>query len=94
MPNKLMTEKELQDFRDMELPPKRGTQAYKDRQDAIRRAKEAELDSKMDEGFRKATRKKAGGSVKKYRKGGSVKSSASKRGDGCVQRGKTKGTII
>jgi len=28
-----------------------------------------------------------------YKKGGSVKSSASKRGDGCAMRGKTKGTM-
>jgi hypothetical protein len=32
---------------------------------------------------------KKGGKVKKYAKGGSVT-----RGDGCAQRGKTKGTMI
>jgi len=31
---------------------------------------------------------------KKYRAGGSVKSSASKRADGCAQRGKTKGRMV
>lgn len=31
---------------------------------------------------------------KKMAKGGSVKSSASKRGDGCAQRGKTKGRMV
>ena len=40
---------------------------------------------------------KKGGSVrqkeKKYASGGSVKSSASKRGDGIAQRGKTKGMM-
>ena len=30
----------------------------------------------------------------KMAKGGSVKSSASKRGDGCAQRGKTKGRMV
>lgn len=29
-----------------------------------------------------------------YKKGGSVKSSASSRGDGCAQRGKTKGRMV
>ena len=35
-------------------------------------------------------RMKKGGSVKKYAKGGS----ASKRGDGCAQRGKTRGKFV
>jgi len=34
-----------------------------------------------------------GGAVKTYAKGGSVKSSASKRGDGIAQKGKTRGKI-
>jgi len=33
-------------------------------------------------------------STKKYAKGGMVKSSASKRADGCATKGKTKGRII
>jgi len=37
---------------------------------------------------------RGGGSVKKYAKGGSIKSSASRRADGIAQRGKTKGRII
>lgn len=37
---------------------------------------------------------KKGGRVKKMAKGGSVKSSASKRADGCAQRGKTKGRMV
>jgi len=36
---------------------------------------------------------KKGGAVKKYAKGGSV-GSASKRADGCAQRGKTKGRMV
>ena len=39
-------------------------------------------------------RLKKGGQVKKMAKGGSVKSSASKRADGCAQRGKTKGRMV
>lgn len=38
--------------------------------------------------------KKCGGSIKAYKKGGSVKSSASSRADGCAQRGKTRGRFI
>jgi hypothetical protein len=48
------------------------------------------------EGARKAMRDKGdvrGGSVG-YKKGGSVKSSASKRADGCAQRGKTRGRMV
>jgi hypothetical protein len=37
---------------------------------------------------------KKGGAVKKMAKGGSVKSSASRRGDGIAQRGKTKGRMV
>ena len=37
---------------------------------------------------------KKGGSVKKMASGGSVKSSASKRADGCAVKGKTKGRMI
>lgn len=35
-----------------------------------------------------------GGKAKKYSKGGSVKSSASRRGDGIASRGKTKGRMV
>jgi hypothetical protein len=38
-------------------------------------------------------KKKTGGSIG-YRSGGSVKSSASKRADGCAQRGKTRGKMV
>lgn len=37
---------------------------------------------------------KKGGAVNKMAKGGSVKSGASKRGDGIAQRGKTKGRMV
>jgi hypothetical protein len=37
---------------------------------------------------------KKGGKVKAYAKGGAIKSSASARGDGCAQRGKTKGRMV
>ena len=37
--------------------------------------------------------KKSGGSVS-YKSGGTVKSSASKRADGCAQRGKTRGKVL
>jgi hypothetical protein len=41
-----------------------------------------------------ATGMKKGGKVKKYAKGGTAKSSASKRADGCATKGKTKGKFI
>lgn len=37
---------------------------------------------------------KKGGTVKKMAKGGSVKSSASRRADGCCAKGKTKGRMV
>ena len=45
-----------------------------------------QLDRQNQQGYEAATKKKA--------KGGSVKSSASRRADGIVQRGKTKGRMI
>lgn len=41
--------------------------------------------SRMEENLKK---------LRGYKKGGSVKSSASKRADGCAQRGKTKGKMV
>jgi hypothetical protein len=35
-----------------------------------------------------------GGSVKKYAKGGFIKSSASRRADGIAKKGKTRGKIV
>ena len=49
--------------------------------------KKAAVDASM-----KTPGMKRGGAVKKYAKGGSV-SSASKRADGCAQRGKTRGKM-
>jgi hypothetical protein len=47
--------------------------------------------------FRKTAGLKRGGATKAYAKGGSVSGrssvSASSRGDGCAQRGKTRGTM-
>lgn len=37
---------------------------------------------------------RSGGGVKAYKKGGTVKSSASKRADGIAQRGKTRGKMV
>ena len=45
------------------------------------------------EGKGVATKKKGGSACKGYAKGGSVKSSAASRGDGCAQRGRTKGVM-
>jgi hypothetical protein len=45
-------------------------------------------DKSYVEGYKKARQEKLG-----YKKGGSV-GSASKRADGCVQRGKTRGKIV
>lgn len=45
-------------------------------------------------GFKSDGSFKKGGKVKKKAKGGSVKSSASKRGDGIATKGKTKGKFV
>ena len=45
------------------------------------------------EGKGVATKKKGGSACKGYAKGGSVKSSASSRGDGCATKGHTKGAM-
>ena len=53
--------------------------------------------NKMDdrEEKKKAEAAAAAGGAKAMKKGGAVKmSSASKRADGCAQRGKTRGTIV
>ena len=65
----------------------------------VKQAKEGILDSiaegdiarKMGEVDYKESSKKEKPS---YKKGGSVKSGASKRADGCAQRGKTKGRLV
>ena len=51
------------------------------------------MDVDTDRGYEYATKKKAGGVIKKMAKGGSV-SSASKRADGCATKGKTKGRML
>jgi len=45
---------------------------------------------KIETEYEKKARKEKLG----FKKGGAVKSSASKRADGCVQRGKTRGKIV
>lgn len=49
---------------------------------------------KMDEAYGKARQQSLGAPEKKYVKGGSVKSSASRRADGCAVRGKTRGRVL
>ena len=57
-----------------------------DMEEAMRRKRD-------EEGYNKSMgAMKKGGMVKKYAKGGSV--SASKRADGCAQRGKTRGKMV
>ena len=57
--------------------------------------KKAAFDKSASNGGRNAPQPgmRKGGAVKKYAKGGSVKSTASRRGDGIAQRGKTRGKI-
>lgn len=87
MPKKttLMTPEELQMLRYMDIPPKRGTLAYAAMQDAIQEAKDKQLRERMEEGYEGAVKKK---------KGGKVKSSASKRADGIAKKGKTRGKMV
>ena len=81
------------------------TQSREDLREAVRSGKEKTLGTKLQEfggRFKRALMTgrpqggegmKKGGKVKKYASGGSV-SSASKRADGCAQRGKTKGRMV
>jgi len=80
------------------------TQSREDLKEAVRSGKEKTLGTKLQEfggRFKRALMTgrpqgegmKKGGKVKKYASGGSV-SSASKRADGCAQRGKTKGRMV
>jgi hypothetical protein len=57
--------------------------------------KKAAFDKIASNGGRNAPQPgmRKGGAVKKYAKGGSVKSSASRRADGIAQKGKTRGKI-
>ena len=56
-------------------------------EDAISRVQQA--GKERDDEYTRETRR-----GKKMAKGGSVKSSASKRADGCAQRGKTRGKVL
>ena len=57
--------------------------AAKNRSDSIKRMTEAEGLPKMQRGINE-----------EYKSGGSVKSSASKRADGCATKGKTRGKMV
>jgi len=69
--------------------PAQAAAARKERE-AIEKARQEELERKMREAYEKAQ----GSSVSGMKKGGAVKSSASKRADGCAVRGKTKGRMV
>ena len=86
---KLMTLAEFQEFRDKEIPPKRGTPAYRARQAAIEEAKDKRRRKEEDKAPTTRTEMSKG-----FKKGGKVKSSASKRADGCAKKGKTRGKMI
>lgn len=49
---------------------------------------------RSDEGSSEVVGAKKGGMMKAYKKGGMVKSSASRRADGCATKGKTKGRVL
>jgi len=70
--------------------------AAKDAADKAEADKKTAFDKIASNGGRNAPQSgmRKGGAVKTYAKGGSVKSSASKRGDGIAQRGKTRGKIV
>ena len=86
--------KENEETRNLILDPiKRGAQYMKEKiigTDEQNRKGQETLDKQAREGSGIA--KALGG--KGMKKGGSVKSSASKRADGCAQRGKTKGKYL
>ena len=71
-----------------------------DREDAEDGARSARKKARMAEAKDKETRKKESEApttrteMSKYKKGGSVKSSASKRADGCATKGKTRGKMV
>ena len=71
-----------------------------DREDAEDGARSARKKARMAEAKDKETRKKESEApttrteMGKYKKGGSVKSSASKRADGCATKGKTRGKMV
>jgi len=87
--NTLMTPEELEMLRVMDIPPKRGTPAYDAMKAAIEKAKDKRRREK--EGEATTTRNTMG---KGFKKGGRVKSSVSKRADGCAKKGKTRGRVV
>ena len=71
---------------------------YKDQYNDKERERQAQEAAAAEQAAaEQAAGMKKGGKVrakKKYVSGGTVKSSASKRADGCAQRGKTKGRMV
>ena len=68
--------------------PEQAAAARKER-DELERVRQEEMAKKMREAYEKTQRR----SVSGMKKGGKV-SSASKRADGCAQRGKTRGKFV
>ena len=86
----------------MEQGYKDGLKAYKGREgskveefvtknvtDPLDKLMSGNKDEEYVEGYKKARKETLG-----YKRGGMVKSSASKRADGCAQRGKTRGKMV
>jgi hypothetical protein len=68
--------------------PEQASAARRERE-ALEQARQEEMARKMREAYEKAQKR----SVSGMKKGGSV-SSASKRADGCVTKGKTRGKFV
>jgi len=81
---------------------RKGKDTYKDREgskvekfltenvsDPLDKAIFGSKDKEYVEGYKKARKEKLG-----FKKGGAVKSSASRRADGCAVRGKTRGKMV
>jgi hypothetical protein len=79
---KKLREDALKEMRDQKMLEESGSAYDKARQQSLGAPDKAPV------------KKRAGGMCTGYAKGGSVKSSASKRADGCAQRGKTKGRMV
>jgi hypothetical protein len=62
--------------------------------EAIQEMRDKKMREQMGKAYDKAREQSLGAPEKKMAKGGSVKSSASRRADGCATKGKTKGRIV
>ena len=87
--NTLMTPEELEMLMVMDIPPKRGTPAYDAMKAAIEKTKDTRRRGKEDKAPTTRTEMSKG-----FKKGGKVKSSASKRADGVAKKGKTRGRVV